>query len=935
MTSSREIGDIVPKRSKPLTTLTASVTVGAVGAVGLTTGIVAAEPSTSVVINEIYGGGGNKGAAFRNDFVELRNIGPAAVSLDGYTLQYAAKGGNAFNNSVSLSGSIEPGQTLLVKLAGKPDNGEELPEAALTGSVNASGSAGTFALVNSADKLVCEAAQCADKPTVIDLVGWGDAKTFAGTQPAPKTSNGTSVSRVGNTGDNSKDFQAGTPTPGAADELALPEKQGPATTPSPESNPTTPDPVNPADSAQRVTIEDIQGTVAESPLLNQKVTTSGVVTAVYPTGGLNGFVIQTGGTGGATDAGVNRSGSSAVFVYAPGVVEKISIGQSVEVSGKVAEFFGQTQIVLEGEAKPLPAALEAVTPLPLTELPADDTSREKLEHMLLDLSQSHFTVTDVYNTANFGEVALVSGDKPLYQPGEVMAPGPEATALMDENEAKKILLDDGKSVNLSKERDLPISYITQEEPVRVGAKATLTDPVVLGYSHNAWRLQPVKPWESAANDGVAFENTREATPKDVGGDIQLATFNVLNYFPTTGDSLPGCTSYNDREGNKISVRGGCLARGAYTAESFARQEEKIVAAISATGADVIGLMEVENSSRLTGQPDAATATLVAALNKKDGAGTWDYIRTAATYEAVGAAGTGDAIANAIIYKPSLVKPVGEAAALIGDPAFANARNPLGQVFVPIAERTGEGPVEGKPFLFVVNHFKSKGSKDAADASIPADPVQGNARTSRERQAEALVAWAAKTAGERSVEDVFLGGDFNAYGMEPPIQKMVEAGYTNVVEEKAPGEWSYVYKGLVGNLDHVLASASANNRVTGATSWSINAQESVMLQYSRYNSSASDVYRPDVYASSDHNPAIVGLNAEFPTGTPTPADPVKTPVETTPVETTQPEKKQEATAPGANNVIQVLGRVGALFALPFLGVLYLLNAFGMFSFKAWW
>src|SRR5699024_476210 len=83
--------------------------------------------------------------------------------------------------------------------------------------------------------------------------------------------------------------------------------------------------------------------------------------------------------------------------------------------------------------------------------------------------------------------------------------------------------------------------------------------------------------------------------------------------------------------------------------------------------------------------------------------------------------------------------VGGAQILTEHEAFGNAREPIGQVFVPVAE--GADSQEGEEFFFAVNHFKSKGSPDDADADLPEDPVQGNARTSRLQQAEALIDWA--------------------------------------------------------------------------------------------------------------------------------------------------------------------------------------------------
>src|SRR5690606_1682719 len=256
----------------------------------------------------------------------------------------------------------------------------------------------------------------------------------------------------------------------------------------------------------------------------------------------------------------------------------------------------------------------------------------------------------------------------------------------------------------------PMSWLTTEEPVRVGATPSFTEPVVVAYSFDQWRLNTTTPWESASTDGVDFENTRQDTPDPVGGDLQVSTFNVLNYFTTLGEDTPGCEPYTDIDGNGTTVRGGCDLRGAWGADDLERQQSKIVDAISGTGADVVGLTEIENSARLGEDADEATATLVAALNEKDGAGTWDFVPTGDAYAAQGLDGGQDAITNAIIYRPDAVAPQGETQILAGHDAFDNAREPIGQVFVPVRGDGVDGggeQVEGEPFFFTINHFKSK------------------------------------------------------------------------------------------------------------------------------------------------------------------------------------------------------------------------------------
>ena len=86
-------------------------------------------------------------------------------------------------------------------------------------------------------------------------------------------------------------------------------------------------PTDPVDA----TIAEIQGTAASSPLAGTTVRTTGVVTAAYPTGGINGYVIQTAGTGGATDA--TPGASDAIFVFSSSTAGMVAIGDTVQVTG--------------------------------------------------------------------------------------------------------------------------------------------------------------------------------------------------------------------------------------------------------------------------------------------------------------------------------------------------------------------------------------------------------------------------------------------------------------------------------------------------------------------------------------------------------------------------------------------------------------------------
>ena len=136
--------------------------------------------------------------------------------------------------------------------------------------------------------------------------------------------------------------------------------------------------------------------------------------------------------------------------------------------------------------------------------------------------------------------------------------------------------------------------------MRVGAAVTFTDPLIVDWRNNAWKLQPTTPLSAAPPPTT---RRRSRTParrprSDVGGDVSVASFNVLNYFTTLGTEDAALHRFRDRTGDGVTVNSGCDQRGAWDAADLARQQVKIVEAINALDAEVVGLLEIENSAAL-------------------------------------------------------------------------------------------------------------------------------------------------------------------------------------------------------------------------------------------------------------------------------------------------------------------------------------------------
>lgn len=140
-------------------------------------------PSPDLVISEVFGAGGNSGSDYPVDYVELFNRGPATVSLNGKSLQYAsATGTGAFGSITTLTGDVAPGQYVLVQAGSAPVAGD------IALAANLSGTGGKVVLANGTSSLGCNtAASCAANGSdsrIIDLVGYGSANFFEGAGPA-------------------------------------------------------------------------------------------------------------------------------------------------------------------------------------------------------------------------------------------------------------------------------------------------------------------------------------------------------------------------------------------------------------------------------------------------------------------------------------------------------------------------------------------------------------------------------------------------------------------------------------------------------------------------------------------------------------------------------------------------------------------------------
>jgi predicted extracellular nuclease len=809
---------------------------------------------TGLVISEVYGAGGNSGAVYNADYVELYNPTSAPISLTGDYLHYRSALGVSGGTPFALSGSLPAGSHYLVQMGAAGSTGAALtPDATAVPAFSMAAGGGQVFLLDSSSA-VTTSGNMVGTAGVVDMVGANGSTSYetqATTSAASATGSLNRTATGTDSDNNSSDFSLAAPSPSACGTAC-----SGTTTPPPTAYP----------------IAQIQGTdTGTSPHVGETVITRGVVTADYATGGFNGFYLQTAGTGGSSDA--TPGASDAVFVFGSAAAAKVHPGDYVEVQGKVSEFAGTTEIgATEANTTVLPDAHDPVTPAAIA-YPTTEAAREAHEGELV-APTNDFTVTDNVDLNSFGEVGLATGDHQLVQPSDVADPTTDPAgiaAVLADNAARGVVLDDGASTSFlsAANKGIPLPWLTTDNPVRIGSSATLHQPVILEFRNGAWDFQPTAPVTDQGTAVATFGDTRaeNAAPRAVGGDLRLATFNVENFFPTSAADYQAlaagntCTSFNDRTGTPITVN-QCSPngpRGAWDATNLQRQLDKEIPAINTLDADVVSLEEIENSVQFGKDRDAALGTLVAALNAAAGTTRWAYVPSPAPSDLPPTAEQ-DVIRTAFIYNPARVQPVGSSVVLSGlsesGEAFANAREPLAQEF----KRAGALDSDG--FLVVVNHFKSKGdSNPKATGDNAADPVVGAFNGDRVRQAHALVDFAQQVATARATQKVFLVGDFNSYTHEDPMQVLYDAGYLNEASDDSR-DVSYEFGGTAGSLDHVLASPAAAGMVTGRDVWQINAEESVAFEYSRYNYNATLLYQRNQFRASDHNPELVGLDAPY-------------------------------------------------------------------------
>jgi predicted extracellular nuclease len=598
-----------------------------------------------------------------------------------------------------------------------------------------------------------------------------------------------------------------------------------------------------------------------------------VIGAYQGTDQLRGFFLQEEDAHADTDPAT----SEGIFVFCGTCPVSVSVGDQVRVTGPATDFFGMSQLTATApvavevlsSGNPLPRP--ATPSLPVPGIPAGDLALaetainayfEPFEGMLVRF-EDELTVAEYFELARYGQLVLAAGGRPR-QFTDISAPGIDGYIdhLIDVA-SRTIILDDDNNV----QNDAitggdtpyyhPVPGLSLDNFFRGGDTITgLTGVLHWSFAGSggtdAWRVRPVLEQFDYAFTPV---NEVPAAPEIAG--LKVASFNVLNYFLTidqTSSSSSGpCGAFQNLD-----------CRGADSERELQRQREKLTAALLELDADVVGLVELENTPGVS-----PLAQIVEDLNAA-GPDEYAFIDT-------GAIGT-DAIKVGIIYKTTSVRTLGDFAVL-DDPAFVNPFAADADRNRPALAQTFEQPASAARFTVVVNHFKSKGSSglDCVNGSnaVP-DCDQGDGQgyfnATRTVAAQVLADWLAGDPTGSGDPNVLILGDLNAYRYEDPITALKDAGYVDLIDTNlGPDAYSYLFDGQLGYLDYALASPSLAPRVVGVAEWHINADEVPLFDYNdeildspgeasfQRESAALPIYAADPYRTSDHDPVIVGLD----------------------------------------------------------------------------
>ncbi|GAA2780261.1 lamin tail domain-containing protein [Kitasatospora sp. CM 4170] len=751
--------------------------------------------SPDVVISQVYGGGGNSGAPYTNDFVELYNRGTTAVNVTGWTLQYASAGGSSWSRT-TLTGTIAPGKYYLVQEAAGTGSGTALPTPDATGTLALSATSGKVALATSGTALTC-ASGCATQPGVKDFVGYGSSASSAEGSPTGNLSNTTAALRAGSgatdTDNNAADFATGAPTPRNSSYSG-------------------------GGSGGGTRIHDIQGAARTSPLAGSSVSAvPGVVTAV----GASGFWYQDP----APDT--DPATSEAVYVYTAGA-PGVAVGDSVKVGATVAEYRpggtgGTTNLTITELTSPTVTVLAHNAALPAATVvgaggrvppasvissvtsgdvetaggfrPATDGLDlwESLEGMRVELDNAAV----VGPRTTFGEIPVVpQGSTTRTNRGGILLQAADGNP-------ERVLLDD---------------VLAPTPTADVGDTLSGATVGVLDYSFGNFKLL-VTATPSVASGGIAPETT--AAP--AAGELATATFNVENLAPSDPqskfDGLAAGIVTNLRSPDLVALEeiqdnSGATDDGTVAADQTLA---RLTAAITAAGGPAYSYRQINPVNDQDGGQPGGNIRQVFLFRSDRGLTFTDRPGAGST--------TADSVVDnggtpALAYSPGRIDPANS--------AFNASRKPL----------AGEFRWNGRPVFVIANHFNSKGGDQPLFGRYqqPTRPSE----TQRHAQAAAVKGFTDQILAVDPNASVIVLGDLNDFEFSRTADLLTAGGSLVDLPRTLPlaERYTYVYEGNSQVLDHILISPALAAKPYGYDIVHLNSEFATQL--------------------SDHDPQIVRI-----------------------------------------------------------------------------
>ncbi|MFA9216331.1 MAG: ExeM/NucH family extracellular endonuclease [Sphingomonadaceae bacterium] len=869
--------------------------------------------TSDVVISQVYGGGGNSGSIYKNDFVELFNRSSKPVSLSGWSVQYngATTPGNwQVTNLPAVT--LQPGQYLLVQEMAGAGGTTFLPTPDATGTIPMGAAAGKVALVNLTTALngVTPTAT-----SIVDVFGFGSTATaFEGTV-GPGLSNTTAALRADggciDTDNNAADFSTGAASPRNT-ASALHVCGAPVVVPIVASCPADLSLAAGSTGGASLSASDADG------IVNSARITSAAVAGIS----LVDFIAA---SAAGADATVNLSISPAVPVgnYPVAISFGNDQAQTASCTIKVnvqalAAVTASIPTIQGSDAKsPLANSVQTTEGVVTLKVGSGFFIQDENGDGNPDTSDGIFVYTGSTLTgAKVGDKVRVTGTVYEYTPTGTTQSYTEfkdVTAVVTQSTGHSIAPTNVQlpEANLGRLQGMLVRFA---QPLTVGQLEFLGSRGEVSLSSgrlevptNRYRPRTAEAIALAAANAqnqIVLDDGIFVAPSSVpylgaegslrAGDSVSDLTGVIDFGATGGGGVsyklqpsvaPVFSSDNPRTevpqlaaGNvKVSsanvlnffttftngtdVFGGTnvgCTLGNASSKSNCRGADNLAEFVRQRDKIVHELQAIDADvfglMEIQNSGETTVSYLVDELNKA--INTTNNTPNAVTYAYVPKpADTGtDAIRVAMIYKPSRLSLVGVA---LSDSHAINNRPPMAQTF-----RAGNG----EKFSLVVNHLKSKGSCPTG-GGVDADQndSQGCWNATRIKQAQQLIgSFVPQVAAAADDPDVLLIGDFNAHGFEDPINTITDNGYVNQLERfvRPNGTpYSFVFDGEAGYLDHALANARLSPQVVGAAEWHNNADEPTVIDYNLNAKPASAPYSAAPYRASDHDPVVISLNLQ--------------------------------------------------------------------------